>query len=71
MRFENFPNRPPGRVHLGKDHVDAMSRQVLGEFLRRVLGIDDLFIRDRYDPYFLCLFQDRNRVGNRRAPLRG
>ena len=41
----------------------------LAQLFARVFGIEDLLIRDRYDPNFLCFFQDRNRLRNRARPM--
>ncbi len=41
MRFENLANRASRRVDFVKDHVDAVPRQVLGEFLSRMLAVDN------------------------------
>ena len=59
-------NAPPTarRIHLVKDDIDPVSRQVLGECLGRVLGVNDLLVRHRDDAHSLCLLQYRDGVCN-------
>ena len=67
--FENLADRPAVCVDLVEYDVDAVTRQVLGQFLGGVFGIEALFVGDRNDAHLSGPFEQGECIGNR--PGRG
>jgi len=49
--FKNLADPPAVCADLVQHHVNAVARQVLGQFLGGVLGIETLFVGDGDDAY--------------------
>jgi len=64
LHLKSLADRATRRVDLLKDDINAVSREVLGEFFRRILAIETLLINHRHDPDSPCLLQNWDGIGN-------